>query len=114
MDVAELVALVRRVVTSRVSDPDVVDDIVQETLVRLLAARSRLDDRALAPYAVVVARNLVASHWRRGGRGGRQEKHRRRPPRPPPAPDEPMIAQEDVDAVRAALQRLSAAERDVL
>src|SRR3954471_8521810 len=100
VDVGELLALLRRVVAARLSDPDAVDDIVQETLVRLLAARSRLDDRALAPYAVVVARNLVASHWRRAGSGRRQE-HRLLAPRTPTAPDEPMIAQEDVDAVRA-------------
>src|SRR4051812_31995240 len=65
LDMPELLALVRRVVTSRLTDPDAVDDIVQETLVRLLGARSRLDDRALGPYAIVVARNLVVSHWRR-------------------------------------------------
>ena len=39
--------------------------IVQETLARLLAARERLDQGAAGPYAIVTARNLVSSRWRR-------------------------------------------------
>jgi serine/threonine-protein kinase RsbT len=63
-DLAELTALIRRVVSARVSNRDAVDDIVQETVARLLAMKDRLDGRAVGPYAVVTARNLVASQWR--------------------------------------------------
>jgi len=42
-------AHVRHVVGARVGDPEIVDDLVQETLARVLAARGRLDAGALAP-----------------------------------------------------------------
>ena len=80
-DVGDLIALVRRVVASRVPDRDVVDDIVQETLTRLLAANRRLDDAAVGPYAIVTARNLVTSRWRTSDTGKRNE-HRLFDPAP--------------------------------
>ena len=56
--------MLRRVVGSRVKDPHTVDDLVQETLVRVMSARTRV-----APdnphYAAVTARNLVASMARK-------------------------------------------------
>ena len=64
-DLEELADVVRRVVRARLGSVDEVDDLVQETLARVLGARARLDADALAPYAIVTARNLVASHWRR-------------------------------------------------
>ncbi|HEY4728610.1 MAG TPA: sigma factor, partial [Actinomycetes bacterium] len=42
-DILELEALLRRVVRARVRDPDTVDDLVQEALARVIAARGRLD-----------------------------------------------------------------------
>jgi RNA polymerase sigma factor (sigma-70 family) len=113
VDLVQLSALIRRVVESRLGDPDVVDDIVQETIVRLLAARTRLDERALGPYAIVVARNLIASHWRRTDTVRRLE-HRLLDRREPAGPDEPLMALEEAHAVRAALDRLSPADRHVL
>jgi RNA polymerase sigma factor (sigma-70 family) len=113
LHVAELAAVIRRVVAARVSDADTVDDIVQETFVRLLAARGRLDDRALGPYGIVVARNLIASHWRRTANGRRLE-HRLMDPREPAAPDERVVEREEAEAVRAALERLAPAEKAVL
>ena len=53
--------MLRRVVGSRVKDPHTVDDLVQETLVRVMAARSRIEPDKLPHYASVTARNLVAS-----------------------------------------------------
>ncbi|MEP6695886.1 MAG: hypothetical protein ABJA34_03300 [Pseudonocardiales bacterium] len=63
---------VRRVTLARVRDSDraddratdVVDEVVQETLARTLAVRHRLDRRAVTPYALSVARNLLASEHR--------------------------------------------------
>jgi len=113
VNVGELAAVIRRVVGSRLSDSHLVDDIVQETFVRVLAARSRLDDQALGPYAIVVARNLIVSHWRREASDRRME-HRLLDREAPTAPDERLVEREEVDALRAALQRLTPAERDVL
>jgi anti-sigma regulatory factor (Ser/Thr protein kinase) len=60
-DVVELAPLLRRVIAVRVRDRHVVEDLVQETLARVMAARQRLEPRILAPYAVVTARNLTKS-----------------------------------------------------
>jgi RNA polymerase sigma factor (sigma-70 family) len=112
-DIVELTALVRRVVAARLRDRDIVDDIVQETLARLLAARPRLDRGALGPYAIVTARNLVASHWRRLDTGTRNE--HRLVDRPEAAgPDEDLLRGEEADAIKSALDRLSVHERDLL
>lgn len=112
-DIVELTDLLRRVVGNRVRDRDAVDDIVQETVSRLLAARHRLDGRAVGPYAVVTARNLVKSQWQRAEAGKRNE-HRLVDLGVPPSPDEGLLEREDSAAVRAALQRLAPRERDVL
>ena len=50
--IVALAAVVRAVLAARLHDRDVVEDLVQETLARLLEARPRLDDGVLAAYAV--------------------------------------------------------------
>jgi serine/threonine-protein kinase RsbT len=112
-DLTELTALVRRVVAGRVADRDAVDEIVQETLARLLTARRRLDHAALGPYAIVIARNLVTSRWRRTDTDHRYEHRLLDVPAPSP-PEEDLLAQEESAAVRAALDRLQPVERKVL
>ena len=59
--IADLVPVIRRVVAARIRNPAQIDDIVQETLSRVMAARSRVERDTLAPYAVATARNLIAS-----------------------------------------------------
>jgi RNA polymerase sigma factor (sigma-70 family) len=105
--------LVRRVVGSQVADPDLREDIVQETLARLIAARERLDERAVGPYAIVTARNLVRSHWRKDDTGRRHE-HRLVDANHAADPEDFMVEQEEAEAVRAALDRLPTHEREVL
>ena len=112
-DITEVTALVRRAVAGRVADRDAVDEIVQETLARLLAAKRRLDDAALGPYAIIVARNLVATHWRRIDTNSRHE-HRLFEPPSPTHPEDDLLAQEECVALRAALERLQPIERQVL
>jgi serine/threonine-protein kinase RsbT len=112
-DLAELTGLIRRVVAGRVSSREAVDDIVQETVMRLLATSHRLDGRAIGPYAIVTARNLVASQWRRADTGRRHE-HRLFDPRGAAAPDDALLEREEAEAIRAALERLSPREREVL
>ena len=48
-DVVALAPLLRRVIGARVRDGQVVEDLVQETLTRVMAARRRLEPRTLAP-----------------------------------------------------------------
>jgi serine/threonine-protein kinase RsbT len=112
-DVAALIPIVRRIVAARVPDQATADDLVQETLARVLAAESRIEPGMLEPYAIVTARNVVASMWREQDRA-RRHQHRVVDLRPPEAPDEDLLAAEDRDAVARALTRLSERERETL
>ncbi|MBA2558506.1 MAG: sigma-70 family RNA polymerase sigma factor, partial [Propionibacteriales bacterium] len=105
--------MVRRVVGARVANHAAADDLVQETLVRVLAASGRLKPGMLEPYAVVTARNLVASMWKEQDRH-RRNQHRVVDFRPPAAPDEELLQREEQSAVTQALARLSEPERHTL
>ena len=67
-DVASLIAIVGRVVRARVANATIAEDLIQETLMRVLAAADRLEDGMLEPYAIATARNVVASTWKRQDR----------------------------------------------
>jgi len=113
---AALVALmepIRRVAAARGADSHTVDDVVQETLVRLMAQRGRLDDDALLPYALVTARNLVASAGRDAARG-RRHAHRLVDLREPDRPEDVAVRREEERALAAALAGLSPEEREIL
>ncbi|HEY0937870.1 MAG TPA: sigma-70 family RNA polymerase sigma factor [Trebonia sp.] len=106
--------VIRRVVAARAANPADVDDLVQDCLERLLAARGRLAPEAVLPYAVVVARNLVSSHAKTTMR------HAAAAPRifdaaEPERPGDELLAAETRHAMMAALAQLSEQERrDVL
>jgi RNA polymerase sigma factor (sigma-70 family) len=105
--------MVRRIVAARVADRATADDLVQETLARVLAAEARVEPGMLEPYAIVTARNVVASLWREQDRQ-RRNQHRVVDLRPSEAPDEGLLAHEERAAVAHALERLSERERDTL
>ncbi len=111
--IIDLDSLIRRVVSARGIDSQTVDDVVQETLSRVLEARRRLDDDALRPYAVVTARNVVASYWRRSN-----AEHRHLPAlvdvREPELPDHAVIRNEERQAMTAALARLTPRDREAI
>lgn len=111
--IVDLVPLVRRVVAARVSDPHLVDDLVQETLARVMAARARVEGETLAPYAAVTARNLVASQVRRDARARRMA-HLLADEDGSERPEEGLLRREERSAVEAALARLTPSEREVL
>jgi len=113
LDVAALIPIVRRIVAARVADPVTADDLVQETLARVLAAAARIETGMLEPYAIVTARNVVASMWREQDRH-RRNQHRVVDLRPVAAPDEELLAEEDRTAMAEALARLSDRERTTL
>jgi len=112
-DVAALIPIVRRIVAARVPDQATADDLVQETLARVLAATGRIEPGMLEPYAIVTARNVVASLWREQDRQ-RRHQHRVVDLRPVEAPDEDLLAGEDRAAIAQALTSLSERERDTL
>jgi serine/threonine-protein kinase RsbT len=112
-DVAALLPLVRRVIGARVPDQATAEDLVQETLTRVLTAAGRVEPGMLEPYAIVTARNVVASMWRDQDRQ-RRNQHRVVDLWPAAAPDEDLLAGEDRTAVAQALQRLSDRDRETL
>jgi serine/threonine-protein kinase RsbT len=105
--------MVRRIVAARVDDQATVDDLVQETLARVLAATGRVELGMLEPYAIVTARNVVASLWREQDRH-RRNRHRVVDLRPPEVPGEDLVAREEHSAVATALARLPERERQTL
>jgi RNA polymerase sigma factor (sigma-70 family) len=111
--ITELLPLVRRVVAAKVRDPQLVDDLVQETLLRVMAARSRVEADTLAPYATVTARNLIASLARSNDRARRMA-HLLTDDDQTERPEDEVLRQEQKTAVKAALARLKPAERDML
>ena len=112
-DVAALMPMIRRIVTARVQDGPTAEDLVQETLVRVLAAAPRVDPGMLESYAIVTARNVVASLWRERDRHKRNQ-HRVVDLLPEEAHDDGLVAREEQSAIVAALARLTQRERDTL
>ena len=70
-----LIPIVTRVVRARVTDDGLAEDLVQETLVRVLARANRVAPGMLEPYAIVTAKNVVASLWTERDRQ-RRNQHR--------------------------------------
>ena len=111
--ITDLLPVIRRVVSSRVRDPHLVDDLVQETVLRVMIARSRIEAGTLAPYATVTARNLIAS-MARGDTRARRMAHLLTDDHHPERPEDEIVRQEEKAAVNAALARLTPTEREVL
>ena len=112
-DVLELAPLLRRVIAARVRERQVVEDLVQETLTRVMAARQRLEPRTLAPYAVVTARNLVRSLATSEDRS-RRHAHRLIDLREPIGPEDAALRREERRAITAALGRLPRQDQEAL
>lgn len=111
--VADLEPLLRRVIGARVSDAATLDDLVQETLARVLAVESRLDETSVEPYAIVTAQNLVRSHARAEERRQRLLPHLF-DPRQPEDPADRASEHEERRALTDALGQLPPLERESL
>jgi RNA polymerase sigma factor (sigma-70 family) len=107
---AILEPVVRRVIAARVRGRDLVDDLVQETLTRVLAARPKLENEALIAYTVVAAQRVVFSHVQKQRRRQRLESRLADMREPEPA-EAAALAEEERTAMRAALARLSEEQR---
>ena len=112
-DLLALTPLIRRVIAARVRDPQVVDDLVQETFARLLQAGPRLDNGALAPFAVVLARNVAVSYVR-GRSTEARHLHRLSDLAEPDRPEERALRQEEARAVAEGLAGLPTRDRSAL
>jgi RNA polymerase sigma factor (sigma-70 family) len=112
-DLVDLVPMLRRVVGARIKDAHTVDDLVQETLARVMAARSRVEDGKLPHYASVTARNLVASLAEKNDRA-RHRAHLLAEEGGGDSPVTDILREEERTIVQAALAHLPAADRDLL
>ena len=112
-DVTSLLPMVQRIVGARAADPTTAEDLVQETMVRVLAAADRIEPGMLEPYAITTAKNVVVTEWRD------QDRQRRNLPRAldPSVPDEPgedLVSREEQTAVAQALMQLPEEEQQTL
>lgn len=111
--VAALLTPVRRYTQARLHDRHAVDDVVQETISRVLARRGALDQDALLPYALVVARNLILQAGRDTATE-RRHQHLLVDIGEPDRPETAALRGEEEQAVSAALAALPERERLVL
>lgn len=111
--VAALLPMVRRIVGARVGSHPAAEDLVQETLTRVLAAMPTIEAGMLEPYAITTARNVVASMWRDDDRR-RRNQHRTLDLSTPETPDLRVVLDEEQSAMATALARLGEDERRTL
>ena len=111
--IVELIPVIRRVVAARVRDHQLVDDLVQETLARVMTARHRIENGTLAPYAVATARNLVGELAKRQDRAQRKAHLLVDDATALPAESD-LLQREESSVVGAALARLTPLERETL
>lgn len=112
-DLTELSDVVRRVIAARVLDRHLVEDLTQETLLRVAAADPRLAPAARRAYAIVTARNLIISHARKESVHERHA-HRVVDYRTLDGPEEVILEREETEALASALQQLEDDDRDLL
>lgn len=108
-----LLPMLRRIVVARVGSHAAAEDLVQETLARVLAARDRIEPGMIEPYAVVTARNVIATMWR-GEASERRNRHRAYDTAEPAQADELLVAGAERRAIAEAVQRLGDQERRML
>jgi RNA polymerase sigma factor (sigma-70 family) len=106
-------AAVRRALAARTSDPHLIDDLTQETLLRLARSDRPLTADERRAYAVVTARNLLASHFR-GQSVQRRHQHRLVDHGDATDPEQRTIDNEETAALASALTRLDPGERELL
>ena len=105
--------IIGRIIRAKVPDPTVAEDLVQETLVKVLAKKHRIAPGMLEPYAIVTARNVVRSFWVERDRH-RRNQHRILEVAAVESPDEQFLKGVDARAISEALARLSERERAAL
>ncbi len=95
---------------------DEAEDLTQETFLQAWRHRTRLRDPGAArPWLFSIAVNLWRSRLRRKGRGEQAAGLPDEPgPRPDNLPEEDLIAEEDVQRVRKAIDGLPARQREVV
>lgn len=113
LELLALVPALRRLTAALALDADTADDVVQETLARLLAIQSRLNRETLASYAMVTARNLAVS-LRRAEERRTRHLHRLAESDTTGSPEDDVLRREEHRALAAALTALPEPDRALL
>ncbi len=100
-------------------DRQLAEDLVQETLLRVLRQRTYQCDRPFKPWLYMIATNLARDYFksaavRQSRRGGDSEEALRHVSDRAPSPEEQALAAEQGSAVRAVLAQLREEERVVV
>jgi RNA polymerase sigma factor (sigma-70 family) len=111
--IAAMAPALRRYAEARHVDLGHVDDLVQETIARLLEVRDRLDVATLFAYALAVLTNLDRSA-RRGADVARRHRHRLLELAGPMSAEDVVVREEQRQAVRQALDALPGDMRQLL
>lgn len=109
----DLTEVARRTLLARNGDHHLVEDLTQETIVKVAAVADRLSDDALRAYAVVTARNALVDHYRNHATAQRHA-HRLVEYRSFDGPEQLSLEREETDALAVALDRLDDHDRQLL
>lgn len=102
---------------ARLRSPALVDDVVQETFTRVLAALKRgelQNPAALGAFVNAVCQNVLLELYRSGSRTTPLENGHDRPDERAPSAESRMLGEGDRIRVQQALETLPAKERDLL
>ena len=111
--VESLIPIVGRIVRARVAQPVVAEDLVQETLVNVIAKADGVAPIMLEPYAIAAARNAVRSMRIERDRQ-RRNQHRALEVDPGVDAYANILRHADIEAITGALARLTEQERATL
>ena len=109
----ELALIIRRSLRSRTADQHLIEDITQDTMLRVAVAQTSLDPAVLRAYAIVTARNNLNSHLRRD-HVARRHAHRVVDYTTLAGAEELTLQREETDALAEALDTLDEADRHLL
>jgi RNA polymerase sigma factor (sigma-70 family) len=112
-EITDLIGPLNRYVHAHVRPGQDADDVVQETLTRVIGAQNRLAPGVALAYAVVVARHVLADQATAADRA-RRNRHRLIDPAQPPRPDDVVLQGEERAALRNALAEVPPAQREAL
>jgi RNA polymerase sigma factor (sigma-70 family) len=112
-DLSGLTEVVRRVIATKVDQPQLVEDLTQETLLHLASTSRDLASNERQAYAIVTARNLVTDHARRQAVHSRHL-HRLVDTPADLTPEQHALDQEETVALAQALERLAPSDRALL
>ena len=105
--------MVRRALSARTSDQWLIEDLTQDTFVRLAGVDHQFSLDEQKAYAIVTARNLLTSHARHRAVCQRHD-HRLVDVSAPEGPEQRILDREETEALVEALARLGPGDRQLL